>query len=51
MKNAKEIIGDLLEKEEERYRKGEMKKIQRDAGKGVIEKIARLQGENDDARS
>lgn len=51
LKNAKEIIGDLLEKEEERYRKGEMKKIQRDAGKGVIEKIARLQGENDDARS
>ena len=52
LKGAKNIIGDLLAKEEERYRRGEIKKIQRDAGKGVAEKIARLQGESDDdARS
>ena len=52
LKGAKNIIGDLLAKEEERYRAGEIKKIQRDAGKGVAEKIARLQGESDDdARS
>ena len=37
-----------LAKEEERYRAGEIKKIQRDAGAGVVEKIARLQGESDD---
>ena len=52
LKGAKNIIGDLLAKEEERYRRGEIKKIQRDAGAGVVEKIARLQGESDDdARS
>ena len=52
LKGAKNIIGDLLAKEEERYRAGEIKKIQRDAGAGVVEKIARLQGESDDdARS
>ena len=48
LKGAKNIIGDLLAKEEERYRAGEIKKIQRDAGAGVVEKIARLQGESDD---
>ncbi len=48
LKNAKDIIGDLLAKEEERYRAGEIKKIQRDAGKDAVKKIAQFKAENDD---
>ena len=52
LKNAKSIIGDLLEKEEESYRIGKIKKLQRDSGKGAMEEIVKLQSQdNDDARS
>lgn len=54
LKGANDIIGDLLEKEEESYRAGEIKKIQRDSGKDAAQKIAHFEMENkddDDARS
>lgn len=52
LKNAKIIIGDLLAQEEERYRIGEIKKIQRDSGKDAVKKIAEFIAEtDDDARS
>lgn len=52
LKNAKRIIGDLLEKEEENYRIGKIKKLQRDSHKGAVEEFINLQSENNgDARS
>lgn len=39
MKNARSTIAELLQKEEERHKQGEIKKIERDAGKGVVEKL------------
>ena len=54
LKGAKNIIRDLLEKEEERYRAGEIKKIKRESGKDVAQKIAHFEMENkddNDARS
>ena len=52
LKGAKSIIGDLLAKEEERYREGEVKKIQRDSGKDAAKKIAEYKAKTDnDARS
>ena len=49
MKNARSTIAELLQKEEERHKQGEIKKIERDAGKGVVEKITKLHSDNSDA--
>lgn len=51
IKNVKGIIGDLLSKEEERYKAGEIKKIKRDAGKDAVDKIVEFNAGTDDERS
>lgn len=51
IKNAKGIIGDLLSKEEERYKAGEIKKIKRDSGKDTVDKIVEFNAGTDDERS
>ena len=48
LKNAKQLIGDLLAQEEKRYQEGEIKKIQRDAGKNVVQRIVKFKDETDD---
>ncbi len=48
MKDARSKIKELLQNEEERHKQGEIKKIERDAGKGIVEKITKLQETNSD---
>lgn len=48
VKDARSKIAELLQSEEERHKQGEIKKIERDAGKGVVEKITKLHADSSD---